>query len=83
MSVEEGRVRVDVSELTNRRLSHDAAVGSRHSSALPSCRIFEFTIRSKDNDVGARSWQIFLPFLKFCFFFSQVSLFVQPPCLNS
>ena len=38
MSVEEGRVRVDVSELTNRRLSHDAAVGSRHSSALTSCR---------------------------------------------
>ena len=82
MSVEEGRVRVDVSELTNRRLSHDAAVGSRHSSR---CRPveFEFTIRSKDNDVGARSWQIFLPFLKFCFFFSQVSLFVQPICLNS
>ena len=25
-------------ELTNRRLSHDAAAGSRHSSALPSCR---------------------------------------------
>ena len=25
-------------ELTNRRLSHDAAAGSRHSPALPSCR---------------------------------------------
>ena len=24
-------------ELTNLRLSHDAAAGSRHSSALPSC----------------------------------------------
>ena len=38
-------------ELTNRRLSYDAAAGSRHSSALPSC--FEFTIRGKDDDVGA------------------------------
>ena len=27
-----------IRELTNRRLSHDAAAGSRHSSALPSCR---------------------------------------------
>ena len=26
-----------IRELTNRRLSHDAAAGSRHSSALPSC----------------------------------------------
>ena len=40
-------------ELTNRRLSHDAAAGSRHSFALPS-RSLEFTIRSKDDDVGAR-----------------------------
>ena len=29
---------VNIRELTNRRLSHDGAAGSRHSSALPSCR---------------------------------------------
>ena len=41
-------------ELTNRRLSRDAAAGSRHSSALNVLQKFEFTIRSKDDDVGAR-----------------------------
>ena len=29
-------------ELTNQRLSHDAAAGSRHSSVLPSCRNVNF-----------------------------------------
>ena len=43
----------------------------------------EFTIGSKDDNVGARGRQIFPPFLKFVFFFSQVSLFVLPECLNS
>ena len=31
-------IAVSTRELTNRRLSHDADAGSRHSSALPSCR---------------------------------------------
>ena len=70
-------------ELTNRRLSHDAAAGSRHTSALPSCRNLNLRFGGKDDDVGARGRPIFPPFLKFVFFFSQVSLFVQPKCLNS
>ena len=43
---------------------------------------FEFTIFSKDDNVGAHGRQIFPPFLKFVFFFSQESLFVQPKCLT-
>ena len=42
-------------ELTNRRLLHDDAVGSRHSSESPSCSFFELTIHSKDDDVGTRA----------------------------
>ena len=42
-------------ELTNRRLLHDDAVGSRHSPESPSCKKFEFTIHRKDDDVGARA----------------------------
>ena len=71
-----------IRELTNRRLSRDAAAGSRHSSALPSCRNLNLRF-VEDDDVGARGRQIFPPFLKFAFFYSQVSLFVQQKCLNS
>ena len=78
------RAIADNRELTNRRLSHDAAAGSRLSSALPSCRNLNLRFVVKTTTLhGARGRQIFPPFLKFVFFFSQVSLFVQPKCLNS
>ena len=43
-----------IRELTNRRLSHDNVVGSRHSPVSSSCRNLNLQF-SKDNDVCSRA----------------------------
>ena len=58
-------------ELTNRRLSHEAAAGSRHSSALPSCRNLNLrfvvkttTLVREAGKFSRRFWSLFSSFHK-------------------
>ena len=55
-------------ELTNRRLSHDGAVGSPYSPAPSSCRNLNLRFAVKTTTF-MRDRQIFSPFLKFVFIF--------------
>ena len=54
-------------DLTNRRSSHDGAVGPRHSPASPSSRNLNLRFSVKTTAL-VRLLQIFPPFLKFVFF---------------
>ena len=56
-----------VRELTNRRLLHDDAVGSRHSPESPSCRNLNLRFTVKTTTL-VRARQIFPPFLKLSLF---------------
>ena len=68
-------------ELTNRRLSHDGAVGSPYSPASSSLRNLNLRFAVKTTTF-MRDQQIFPPFLKFVFVFWQGELF-KPKCLTS
>ena len=67
-------------ELTNRRLSHDGAVGSPYNPAPSFCRNLNLRFAVKTMTF-MRDRQIFSPFLKFVFIFSQGELF-KPKCLT-
>ena len=58
----------EIRELTNRRLSHDGAVGSPYSTAPSSCRNLNLRFAVKTTTF-MRDRQIFSPFLKFVFIF--------------
>ena len=68
-------------ELTNRRLSHDGAVGSPYSPAPSSCRNLNLRFAVKTTTF-MRDRQIFSPFLKFVFIFWEGEL-LKPNCLTS
>ena len=70
-------------ELTNWRLSHDAAAGSRHSFALPSCGNFNLRFLLKTTTLVRVAGKFSCRFWSLFFFFSQKRLFVQPKCLTS
>ena len=61
-------------ELTNRRLSHDGAVGSPYSPASSSCRNLNLRFAVKTTTF-MRYRHLFSPFLKFVFIFWQDELF--------
>ena len=61
-------------ELTNRRLSHDDAVGSPYSPASSSCRNLNLRF-AVNTTTFMRDQQLFSPFLKFVFIFWQDELF--------
>ena len=61
------RRRVFIRELTNRRLLHDDAVGSRHSPESPSCSNLNLRFTVKTTTL-VRARQIFPPFLKLSLF---------------
>ena len=68
LSKNANKSKIYIRELTNRRLSHDGAVGSPYSTAPSSCRNLNLRFAVKTTTF-LRDRQIFSPFLKFVFIF--------------
>ena len=75
---------LNVRELTNRRLLHDGAAGSRHSSALPSCRNLNLRFVVKTTTLvraagkfSRRFWSLFSSFTSKLICSTKMSKFIR------